>query len=286
MIYSMTAFSRYEIIKNNCNIIWQLRSVNHKYLEISINLPDQIKHLEQVISKKIKKNIFRGKLDCNLYIYCIEKNQDHILINKILINQLVKLILKIKNKIDFGIINFIDLLKWPGVVIKQNVNNINEALILKHFECTLDKLLEFRLFEGEELRKIVEKKLFSINLELNKLSANLITYLKEYRKKLNNKIREINVKYDTNRLEQEIAIIISKTDINEEIDRISIHIKRFFDILNSERLVGMKLNFILQEMIRESNTIASKAININIIKSAIEIKILTEQIREQIQNIE
>lgn len=286
MIYSMTAFSRYEIIKHNCNIIWQLKSVNHKYLEISINLPDQIKHLEQAISKKIKKHIFRGKLDCNLYIHCIEKNIDHILINKVLINQLIELILKIKNKIDFGVINLLDLLKWPGVIIKQNVNNINETLILTHFECTLNKLLEFRLFEGEELKKIIEKKLFSINLELNKLNSNLTTYLKEYRKKLNNKIHEINIKYDTNRLEQEIAIIISKTDINEEIDRITIHIKRFFNILNSERLVGMKLNFILQEIIRESNTIASKAININIIKSAIEIKILTEQIREQIQNIE
>uniref|UniRef100_A0A1A9UKI8 DUF1732 domain-containing protein n=1 Tax=Glossina austeni TaxID=7395 RepID=A0A1A9UKI8_GLOAU len=145
---------------------------------------------------------------------------------------------------------------------------------------------KFRLFEGKELKKIIEEKLSSINLEIDKLNSNLVTCFKEYRKKLNNKIREINVKYDTNRLEQEIAIVISKTDINEEIDRISIHTKRLFDILNNERLIGMKSNFILQEIIRESNTITSKAININIVKSAIEIKILTEQIREQIQNIE
>uniref|UniRef100_A0A1A9Z1C6 DUF1732 domain-containing protein n=1 Tax=Glossina pallidipes TaxID=7398 RepID=A0A1A9Z1C6_GLOPL len=121
---------------------------------------------------------------------------------------------------------------------------------------------------------------------LNKLHANLIPSLEEYRRKLNNKIHEINIKYDANKLEQEIAVIISKTDINEELDRIAIHTKRFSNILNNERPVGMKLNFILQEIIRESNTIASKAININIIKSAIEIKILTEQIREQIQNVE
>uniref|UniRef100_A0A1B0C1Q5 DUF1732 domain-containing protein n=1 Tax=Glossina palpalis gambiensis TaxID=67801 RepID=A0A1B0C1Q5_9MUSC len=203
----MTAFSRNEIIQNNHSIIWQLKSVNHKYLEISIHLPDHIKYLEQIISKKIKKCVFR------------------------------------------------DLLKWPGVIIKKNINDIQDTLILSHFESTLNKLSEFRLIE-------------------------------EYRKKLKNKINAIDIKYDPNRLEQEIAIIISKTDINEELDRISIHIKRLFNILNKERLVGLKLNFILQEVMRESNTITSKAININIIESAIEIKMLTEQIREQVQNIE
>ncbi|KAI9575790.1 hypothetical protein GQX74_015784 [Glossina fuscipes] len=188
----MTAFSRNEIIQNNHSIIWQLKSVNHKYLEISIHLPDHIKYLEQIISKKIKKCVFR------------------------------------------------DLLKWPGVIIKKNINDIQDTLILSHFESTLNKLSEFRLIE-------------------------------EYRKKLKNKINAIDIKYDPNRLEQEIAIIISKTDINEELD---------------QRLVGLKLNFILQEVMRESNTITSKAININIIESAIEIKMLTEQIREQVQNIE
>ncbi|MDQ1237196.1 MAG: YicC family protein [Wigglesworthia glossinidia] len=286
MIYSMTAFSRNEIIQNNHSIIWQLKSVNHKYLEISIHLPDHIKYLEQIISKKIKKCVFRGKIDCTLYIYCIEKDQNYILINKILINQLLKLILKIKNTIDFGIINFIDLLKWPGVIIKKNINDIQDTLILSHFESTLNKLSEFRLIEGIELKKIIEKKLFNIKFEIKKLHTNLIIYSKEYRKKLKNKINAIDIKYDPNRLEQEIAIIISKTDINEELDRISIHIKRLFNILNKERLVGLKLNFILQEVMRESNTITSKAININIIESAIEIKMLTEQIREQVQNIE
>ncbi|MBK4764858.1 MAG: YicC family protein [Pantoea sp. Brub] len=286
MIRSMTAYTYHEIKKKWGSIIWEIRSINQRFLEININLPKQWRILEPSIQKRIRKCVIRGKIECNLYVNNIIQNNTFI-INKILIQKLIKAANWIKLQNNEGIIDPLKILNWPGVLNTQNknINNIN-LILMRTIDQSLNDLILNRENEGKSLKKLIEIRLYKIIKTINKIKIYIPEELKYQRERLLLKLQEASIQIDKNRFEQELIMMVHKTDIEEELDRLYIHVQEVLNILDKTEPVGRRLDFLMQELNRESNTITSKSININITTCAIELKVLIEQIREQIQNIE
>jgi len=283
----MTGYAKEKINKKWGSAIFEIRSFNHRYLEINLRSSEELRELEPIIRQYIKLNMSRGKIECNLQF---ESNKYEMLtksINTPLIKQLIKHIKYIKLNVPDGIINIIDLLNWPGVINLKNSNKEKiSSEISELFKRTIKKLLKFRESEGIHLKKLIETKLFFIQHNIKIIRDNIKQITKWQKKRILEKIEEFKIEIDQNRLNQELFFIIQKTDIAEELDRIEIHILKTFSILENKEPIGRKLDFIMQELNREINTLSSKSSNFEIHSSVIEIKVLIEQIREQSQNIE
>ncbi|XBC43353.1 MAG: YicC/YloC family endoribonuclease [Buchnera aphidicola (Meitanaphis flavogallis)] len=287
MIYSMTGYAKEKINKKWGSAIFEIRSFNHRYLEINLRLSEEFRELEPLIRQCIRSNLSRGKIECSLQFESNKYIISHRSINISLIKQLIKYIKYIKLNIPDGIINIIDLLNWPGVINlkNDNVNNIFFELS-KLFQKTIKQLLKFRKNEGINLKKLIAEKLFFIKNNVSDIRNNITQIVKWQKKRILEKIEELKIDIDPNRLNQELFFIIQKTDISEELDRIDIHVLKTISILENNEPIGRKLDFIMQELNREVNTLSSKSSNFDIHSSVIEIKVLIEQIREQSQNIE
>ena len=289
MICSMTGYARIELKKNWGKAILEIRSVNQRYLEINIRMPEEFRELEFVIRRHIRSNLNRGKIECCLKFEDNYNTEEKIILNKYLIRKILNTIQWMKVHINEGNVNFLDILKWPGVieVKRDNFDNIKKEIVIL-LKSTIKKLIEVRMHEGIILKKIIERRLILIKNEIKKIKIKLPTVLILYREKLFFKLKESQIIIDKTRFEQEVLLLIQKIDISEELDRIEIHIKDTNTIINNTNSepIGRRLDFIMQELNRETNTLASKSINSYITAATIEIKVLIEQIREQIQNIE
>lgn len=289
MIYSMTGYARIELKRNWGKAIWEIRSVNQRYLEINIRMSEEFRELEFAIRRYIRSNLNRGKIECYLKFEDNYNTEEKIVLNKNLIKKILKTIQWIKMHINEGNINFFDILKWPGVIeIKRdNFDNIKKEIVTL-LKSTVKKLIEVRMHEGMVLKNIIEKRLKLIKNEIEKIKIKLPTVLMPYKEKLFLKLKESQIVIDKTRFEQEVLLLIQKIDVSEELDRIEIHITDTNTIINNvhSESIGRRLDFIMQELNRETNTLASKSINSYITAATIEIKVLIEQMREQIQNIE
>lgn len=287
MIRSMTAFARREITGIWGNAAWELRSINHRYLEIYIRLPEQFICLEQAIRERIRLCLTRGKVECNLYFYVNPNVQSTLIINKKLAKQLIAAAKWVKIQSKEGIIEPLEILQWPGVmsITEQELDTISTELLLG-LDATCKDLISARETEGKALRKLIEKRLAGVSVESAKVRQQMPAVLVWQREKLLNKLQEAQVKLDSNRIEQELVMLAQRIDIAEELDRLDAHVKETYHILNKQEAVGRRLDFIMQELHRESNTLAAKSVNTRVTASAIELKVLTEQMREQIQNVE
>lgn len=287
MIRSMTAYARKEI-----NTLWgqaafEIRSVNHRYLEISTRLPEQFRTLEIILRDKLKQVLTRGKVECNLRF-----EPDKSLFNELSLNEnLVKQILSasdwLKKKHKMGEITPIDILRWPGVISakEQNLDQISVDLIAL-FDVCLAEFIRVREREGDALNNLIKKRLDSVKSEVNKIYIEMPAILVWQKEKLTAKLAETGIDLENNCFEQELILTAQRIDITEELDRLLTHVNETQRILQKEDVVGRRLDFMMQEFNREANTIASKSINVSVTNSAIELKVLIEQIREQIQNIE
>ncbi|MXP67950.1 YicC/YloC family endoribonuclease [Pantoea sp. Aalb] len=287
MIRSMTAYS-YREIKNELGIAyWELFSLNHRYLEICIRLPEYLRNLEPVIREQIRTRLKRGKIECNLHFNTDPNLQGELLINKSLAKQLVQAANWVKMQSDEGEINPLDILSWPGVISinKQDLHPINIDLITS-LDNALNDLIASREREGAMLKVFIEQRLKYILKEIHKLRILMPEILKLQHKRIITKLKEADIQIENNRLEQELVILAQKIDITEELDLLDAHVKETFHILKKKEIVGRRLDFMMQEFNRESNTLASKSNNTDITASAIELKVLIEQMREQVQNIE
>lgn len=289
MIYSMTAFSRFEKKFGWGNIVWEIRSLNQRYLDISVDIPNYLREFSWEIRKKVKSCLLRGKIECFLYI----EMTDTIIsrefnVDKQLVHHLIESAKWIKTCTNEGEINPLLVLSWPGVITyKKNVvaNDIN-LVLLECFEETLYHLIQNRKREGLFLKEKILEKLNCIYEEIEKMRQCIPDILKLKREKILKQMKDICIYVDSVRLEQELLIIVQKIDISEEIDRLTSHIKEAENILSKKGPMGRRLDFISQELYREVNTIASKSISFDITQSVVSLKVLIEQIREQVQNIE
>ena len=289
---SMTGYGRAKIENDTREYIVEVKSVNHKYLDINIKLPKTLFCIEDKIRKVISNKILRGKIDVFVtYInYGIEGKT--ILINKDIAKMYIKEIEEIatENNIASGI-RATEISKFPEVLNVIVDEEDEEKIWLELNKClekALDNFIEMRTTEGEKIKEDLKQRLDEIDENINEIFKNSTGLVEEYVVKLRKRIQEIlnTDVVDETRLAQEIVIYSDKTSIEEEITRIKSHIIQFKELLNSEGAIGKKADFIIQEMNREINTMGSKSGKFEITQLVIKIKTQIEDIREQIQNIE
>ncbi len=287
MIYSMTAFARHEIKRDWGDAVWEIRSVNQRYLENFFRLPEQFRGLENSLREKLRQNLTRGKIECSLRLDNKKQTSTELHLNKELAQQVIQSLQWIKRQAGEGEINPSDVLRYPGVVElpEQDLDAISQELLVA-FDQLLAEFIAMRAREGEKLQALIQQRLNAISVEADKVRSKMPEILQWQRERLQQRFDEIQLQADPQRLEQEMVLLAQRIDVAEELDRLQMHVKETAAILNKGGAVGRKLDFMMQELNRESNTLASKSINADVTASAVELKVLIEQMREQIQNLE
>ncbi|MCO6545711.1 MAG: YicC family protein [Gilliamella sp.] len=288
MISSMTAYARKELNQSWGTASWELRSVNQRYLETYIRLPEQFRSLEPMIRERLRNRLTRGKVECNLRFELDPAAQNQELsLNKDLAKQILNAANWVQTEHQSGQVNPIDVLRWPGVLSakEQNLDSISQE-ILALLDTAIDEFKAVREREGKALSDLIVKRLEAITVEVDKIRNWMPQILEWQKERLKSKLAEANIELDHSRLEQEIVMVAQRIDVAEELDRLMTHVKETYSILKKNEAIGRRLDFMMQEFNRETNTIASKSINAEVTASAIELKVLIEQIREQVQNIE
>ncbi|HHF6577479.1 TPA: YicC/YloC family endoribonuclease [Haemophilus influenzae] len=287
MIYSMTAFARLEVKKDWGDAVWEIRSVNQRYLENFFRLPEQFRGLENTLREKLRQSLTRGKIECSLRIETKKQTNAELNLNKELANQVIQSLQWIKTQAGEGEINLTDVLRYPGVVEaqEQDLDAISQDL-LTTFDDLLKDFIAMRGREGEKLNDIIQQRLDAIAVEADKVRSQMPAVLQWQRERLLQRFEDAQINLDPQRVEQEMILLAQRVDVAEELDRLQMHVKETTNILKKGGAVGRKLDFMMQELNRESNTLASKSINADITASAVELKVLIEQMREQIQNLE
>ena len=288
MMLSMTAFSRQQADKEWGSLIWELRSVNHRYLETSVRLPESFRGLENVIRDTIRKKLNRGKIECQLRFQVVEASQSDLQLNKELIAKLVRANDEINQIADLdNQLTSAEILRWPGVVADQDVDaDTIEREAIDLFTSALDDLVSSRVREGEALKGMLNQRVVSIREIVASIRQKIPEIICGQRKNLLEKLEELKAELEPTRLEQEIAILAQKADVDEELDRMDSHLKEVERIIESNGQKGRRLDFLMQELNREANTLSSKSIVVGTTLGAVELKVLIEQMREQIQNVE
>lgn len=288
MVHSMTAFARSEINTEQGNLAWELRSVNHRYLEATLRLPEAFRELEGPLRERLRKQLARGKIEATLRFNPAIDTTAGLHMNQPLVEQLVAAAGQIASQLNNPApINPLELLAWPGVLggaeqdqpdlLKQADGLFNQAL---------QQLKEHRAREGAELRALIEERLNNMTDRVITLRDMMPTLLAAHRQKLVDRFHEAKLELDGTRVEQELVLLAQKIDVAEELDRIDTHISEAHHVLNGKAAMGRRLDFLMQEFNREANTLGSKAIDARSTQAAVDLKVYIEQMREQIQNIE
>ena len=284
---SMTAFSRIDVNSEFGSLIFELKSVNHRFIEINFKIPELFKKLELQMRDLLKEALVRGKVECSIII-----NENAVLsetkIDQAQLEKYLELMQKVKSTIgEPNKISITDVLNLPGVLNQKPIESSGlEKSCLEGFKETITKLKEFREIEGKKLKKDITEKIKFIEVHLESLEKELPRLLDLNRKRLEKRISDLAVQIDRDRLDQEMVLLANRSDIDEEIVRLRSHSSEVIRLLDTDNAIGRKLDFLMQEMNREANTIGSKSLSEFTSKVAIELKVLIEQIREQVQNIE
>ncbi len=288
MIYSMTAFARQPLKAEWGNAHWELRSVNQRYLETNFRLPEAFRSMEFALRNKLRKRLQRGKIDISLRIEYSPTEADAISINKKLATQLLKAHDELQHMAsETQALNVSELMRWPGLVQTTELDTSKvEQQLLEAFDEAISALINMRQREGESLVEIIQSRLDGITEQVSKVRACMPDILKWQRERILNRFEELKVELEPERLEQEMVMLAQKVDVDEEVDRLDTHIKEVSRLVNKGGTIGRRLDFLMQELNREANTLGSKSISAETTAASVEIKVLIEQMREQIQNIE
>lgn len=286
MIYSMTAYARKEVKGDWGSAVWEIRSVNQRYLETYFRMPEQFRGLEPVLRERFRKRLARGKVECNLRFEANPAAKGELSINEALASQVIKAAEQVMHMTgELSRINPFQVMQWPGVMEtpEQDMDAVNKVL-LEAFDGAMDEFIEARAREGENMKALIEQRLDAISAEVVKVRARMPEILEWQRERLFSKFEDAKVELDPSRIEQELILLAQKSDVAEELDRLDSHVKETTNILKKGGAVGRRLDFMMQEFNRESNTLASKSISTDITASGVELKVLIEQMREQIQD--
>ena len=282
MIRSMTAFSRHEYGA----AVWEIRSVNHRYLDVSFRMPEKLRHLETDLKSQFKDKVQRGKIECSLKVNTGEL-KTRVSINQDLVqdlDQAMSQVAAITGMEDRG--DILSLLRWPDVLTIEESGDelITEAQ--QSFTLAVDQLVEMREREGKELASLLDSRLVDIETTVEKLREETPAIIAHQHEKLLKRLDDIDVEVEQGRVEQELVILAQKLDVAEELDRLVTHVLEVRRNLEADEPVGRRLDFLMQELNREANTLSSKSTSSGTTQNAVELKVLIEQMREQIQNIE
>ncbi|MEH6533526.1 MAG: YicC/YloC family endoribonuclease [Photobacterium frigidiphilum] len=287
MIHSMTAYARREVKGDWGTAVWEIRSVNQRYLETYLRMPEQFRSLEPVLRERFRKRLARGKVECNLRFEANQAASSELTINEELAKQVIKAAKWVKDTAGEGNIGPFQVLNWPGVMEapEQDLDAINKDLLVG-FDDAIADFIAARASEGENMKELIVQRLDAITAEATNVRAQMPDIIKWQRERLTSRFEDAKVELDTGRIEQELIMMAQKSDVAEELDRLDSHVKETQKIMKKGGACGRRLDFMMQEFNRESNTLASKSITTEITASAVELKVLIEQMREQIQNIE
>jgi len=288
MIKSMTAYASREKDLDIGTISCELRSVNHRYSDITLKIPDTLRFLEASVRTMIAEKISRGKVDCTL-TYKLPKKQLNLSVDLDAVTALLTEINKIEAMMpNSSSLSALDILAFPG--IQQENTLLNKDRLQSGFseliKQTLSEFLAVREREGTQLSTVIVEKCEKMQLFTQAASERIPEVMLLIRNKLNNRIIELVAQPDFDRLEQELVLLAQKIDISEELDRLETHIAEVLRILTQPEPAGRRLDFLMQELNREANTLGSKSTDKRMTQIAIELKVLIEQVREQVQNIE
>ncbi|HQN64909.1 MAG TPA: YicC family protein [Methylophilus sp.] len=284
----MTGFASQQHATNNGTLVLELRAVNHRYLELSFRMDEAMRNFEPMLREQIAARVGRGKVDCRLTfspasILTSAPNLDHDVLQ-----QLAETISKVARHFEHTQpVNVLDVLRIPGVMTVPTLDE--EALesdLKALLDGALDDLIAARLREGEKLKAIILARLAEVEAQVQIVKPLMPNLIKQYQTKLTDKLREACQAQDEERIQQEMVLFAQRIDVDEELSRLDAHISEVKRILSAGKAAGKRLDFLMQEMNREANTLGSKSVSIETTQVSMQLKVLIEQMREQIQNIE
>jgi uncharacterized protein (TIGR00255 family) len=288
MISSMTAFAREEYRGELGNLSWEIRSVNHRYLEAFLRLPEELRALEPTVRERLNSRLGRGKLDVSLKYKAGTGGNASLCVNQRLVEQLIDAeqqlvdMLKLDPNMRTG-----DLLRWPGVLEEEERDYTPvKTQAMQLLETALDSLIDNRLREGQRLGEIIRMRCDALESQVDRVRGLMPDVLESVRSRIKDRLNEVLEELDETRVEQEMVLLAQRLDVDEELDRLETHIEEVRRVLDSDEPIGRRLDFLMQELNREANTLTSKSNNVEVTRSAVEMKVLIEQMREQVQNLE
>jgi len=289
MIRSMTAFARREAELVAGNVCWELRSVNHRYLEIGLRLPDELRSLETAVRERVHARLGRGKIDCICRFRPAISRDIALDIDPGNLDRLLDACRLVADRLpgQTAALSPLDLLRWPGVVREQAADStplVNGALAL--LEEALDDLVSCREREGGQIRNLILARCEAMRVQVNRARTLAPEIRTGLRRKLDQRLAELETPVEPGRLEQELVLQLQKIDVDEELDRLESHLGELQRVLDSDEPVGRRLDFLMQELNREANTLGSKSVVVATTSVSVELKVLIEQMREQVQNVE
>ena len=292
MLSSMTGFARVEDVCEQGdfggNISWELRSVNHRYLEINFRLPEEVRRIEPQLRKILQSKLARGKVDCLFRYQLADAQAASLELNEPLLDSLIKQINYVNEKLPQATpAEAVDLLSWPGVVRSAETDmNSFHASCLELFKTATQQLEEMRGTEGARLKDMLQERCDEIAKIVKQVRKRYPQVIDAIRQKQKQRIEELNIEIDQQRFEQELVYTSQKLDVAEELDRLDSHLEEMKTIFDRKDPIGRRLDFLMQEFNREANTLASKSADIETTQASVDLKVLIEQMREQVQNIE
>jgi uncharacterized protein (TIGR00255 family) len=288
MARSMTAFARKETELESGSLAWELRSLNHRYLEVSLRLPEELRALESAVRERVSARLGRGKVDCSCRYRPAAAGSTPVEIDNNNLERLLAACQAVDERLPAAApLNAIELLRWPGVVREAETDTAplqNTALEL--LDSTLDELLACREREGENITGLLQQRCKSMAEQVVHVRSLMPEIRTGLRKKMEARLAELDVVADPGRLEQELVLQLQKIDVEEELDRLDSHIAEVLRVLNGKGPIGRRLDFLMQELNREANTLGSKSVVVDTTNVSVELKVLIEQMREQVQNVE
>ena len=284
MIHSMTAFARAE----HGAATWELRSVNNRYLDVTPKLPEDLRRLEPEVRDRIRARLSRGKIDGRLWVSGRGEGQAGFEVDLDLARRVAQMGREVEEfLVDPGPVNAIDVLQWPGVVRPPEVDLETVASnVLECLDAALSDLVAARAREGAKIAAMLERRLDAIQILVDETRARAPGVVGAARARLTARLAELEIEVDRERLEQEIVMAAQKTDVAEELDRLQAHLTEVRRVLGESRPAGRRLDFLMQELNREANTLGAKSLDTESTRASVELKVLVEQMREQIQNVE
>lgn len=288
MIYSMTAFARQEVQSALGTFTWELRSVNHRYLDISVRLPEELRFIEAQVRALVSRRLKRGKVDCALRYLAPSEAAVKFSLDEQLTRQLVRLCEEIDALAhNPAPLNSLEVLRWPGVLKTPALDMERlKTEALSALEEALKEMIATRAAEGARLAIFMTQRCEEIEAIVERVRTHLPHAMARFRERLQARLETVQAELEPGRLEQELVLFAQKNDAAEELDRLQAHMAEVRQVFQRQEPVGRRLDFLMQELNREANTLAAKSGDVEISQDAVELKVLIEQVREQVQNIE
>ncbi|MFV8834397.1 YicC/YloC family endoribonuclease [Aquisalimonas sp.] len=284
---SMTAFERRETQGEWGRLSWELRSVNHRYLDVHPRLPDDLRQLETAVRERIGKRLGRGKVECSLRFEATAASAD-VQLNWEYVDQLLAATRELNVRLHGAApIPATDVLRLPGVLREQgrDLEPVREAA-LNLLDETLDGFVATREREGDRLAAMIGERATQLQTLASDIRVHMPEINQRVRRKLEQRLAELDQPADPHRLEQELIYVAQRMDVAEELDRLEAHVQEIQDVLQRQEPIGRRLDFLMQELNREANTLGSKSAALETTNTSVDMKVLIEQMREQIQNLE